>query len=522
MFYSSGVRRRDFLRASAQLGSAAFGAPAIIRAQNAVPKAEYGAMAGDVRATRAVLWSRADRASRMSVTWRTSPNGAANVVNGPYALSSNDYTGRVELADLPPGQQIFYEITFSDLSAKNSISQPVTGSFRTPNLAGDKDIVFVWSGDTCGQGWGINPAWGGMRLYETMRRAQPDFFLHSGDNIYADGPLEAELRLPDGTVWRNIVTDAKAKVAETLDDFRGNYKYNLMDENVRRFNAEVPQVWQWDDHEVSNNWSDSKDVSGDARYKEKSVPVLVANATKAFLEYAPFMASNEEVQRVYRKISYGPKLDVFVLDMRSYRGPNSYNQQATESADTAFLGPVQLEWLKAGLKSSTATWKVIAADMPIGLQVPDGADAQRRTKYEAIANSDGVPLGRELETARLLKYIRDNNIQNIVWLTADVHYTAAHFYSPDNAQFKEFLPFWEFVAGPAHAGTFGPNGLDNTFGPVVMYQKVPPAGQSNLAPSAGYQFFGEVRIGASASEMIVTLRDLTGAALFQKTLQPAR
>jgi hypothetical protein len=47
------------------------------------------------------------------------------------------------------------------------------------------------------------------------------FFLHSGDVIYADGPLLPEVKLTDGTVWRNIVTESKSKVAETLDDFRG-------------------------------------------------------------------------------------------------------------------------------------------------------------------------------------------------------------------------------------------------------------------------------------------------------------
>jgi alkaline phosphatase D len=43
----------------------------------------------------------------------------------------------------------------------------------------------------------------------------------------------------------------------------------------------VPQIWQWDDHEVTNNWSGSKDLSADARYTEKRVPLLIARATRA-------------------------------------------------------------------------------------------------------------------------------------------------------------------------------------------------------------------------------------------------
>ncbi len=121
-----------------------------------------------------------------------------------------------------------------------------------------------------------------------------------------------------------------SKVAETLDEFRGRYRYNLLDENVRRFNAEVPQIWQWDDHEITNNWSDSKDLSADPRYAEKNVPLLVGRGTRAFLEYAairPFRV--RESERVYRRFSYGPLLELFVLDMRSYRGPNTANLQPT-------------------------------------------------------------------------------------------------------------------------------------------------------------------------------------------------
>ena len=116
--------------------------------------------------------------------------------------------------------------------------------------AANNDVSFVWSGDTVGQGYGINPEVGGMTIYEAMRKLEPDFFVHSGDTIYADGPLAAEKKLPDGKVWKNIVTEAKSKVAETLEEYRGVHRYNLLDDNLRRFNAEVPMLAQWDDHEV--------------------------------------------------------------------------------------------------------------------------------------------------------------------------------------------------------------------------------------------------------------------------------
>jgi alkaline phosphatase D len=75
------------------------------------------------------------------------------------------------------------------------------------------------------------------------------------------------------------------------------------------------------------------------------------------------------------------------------------------------------------------------------------------------------------------------------------------------------------VSGPLNAGTFGPNELDNTFGPTVAYAKAPPEGQVNLPPSAGLQFFGQVDIDDD-QVMTVTLKDLEGTALFTQQLTP--
>jgi alkaline phosphatase D len=178
-----------------------------------------------------------------------------------------------------------------------------------------------------------------------------------------------------------------------------------------------------------------------------------------------------------------------------------------------------LDWLKHELKASQAQWKVIAADMPIGLGVPDGEVSPGVARWEAIANNDPGPAqGRELEIAELLGFLRAQKVHNHVWLTADVHYCAAHHYHPDRAAFQDFEPFWEFVAGPLNAGSFGPNPLDKTFGPEVVFEKAPPA--QNTSPFAGFQFFGEVQIDGQTAELTVILRDLDGVSVFEQKLQP--
>ncbi|WP_295474284.1 alkaline phosphatase D family protein [uncultured Pseudomonas sp.] len=493
-------------------------APAVIASPQARPKITDGVQSGDLQGDRAIVWSRCDRPARMVVEWDTrslfsQPRKAVS----PVVDARSDFTARVELSGLPADQAIFYRVFFEDAQS-GLASEPWFGHLRSmPQQR--RDIRFVWSGDTVGQGFGINPDIGGMRIYEAMRLRLPDFFIHSGDTIYADGPVPAQLTTEDGRIWRNLTTEAKSKVAETLDEYRGNYRYNLMDDNLRLFNAQVPQIWQWDDHEVTNNWSSSKQL--DDRYKVRDIQLLAARGRQAFLEYAPMrLQAADGGGRVYRKIPYGPMLDVFVLDMRSYRGGNDANLSDKPGPDTAFLGREQLDWLKRELKASQAQWKVIAADMPIGLGVPDGEVSPGVPRWEAIANgNDGPALGREMEIAELLAFLRAEQVRDYLWLTADVHYCAAHHYQPERAHFQDFEPFWEFVAGPLNAGSFGPNKLDMTFGPELVFQKAPPA--QNTSPFAGFQFFGEVNIEGQSGELTVTLRDLDGVAVYERKLQPS-
>jgi alkaline phosphatase D len=515
---SSHLSRRRFLSSAAATGAGALGTiamPYLSRGSDR-PQVTHGVQSGDVGTDGGVVWARADRPSQMLVEVATTESFRnARALPPIAALPESDFTAKMLLENLPPGQDIFYRVKFRDLSHTDITSEPVIGRFRTAP-ADRRDVSFVWGGDVAGQGWGINPDDGGMRTFATMRKHRPDFLIHSGDTIYADSVFSAEVKLPGGKVWKNVMIQEKTKVAETLDEFRAAHKYNFLDDNVRAFNAEVPIFVQWDDHEVTNNWSASKQLP--AAYTERNIALLAARAGRAFHEMYPMRESLNEPGRVYRTLNYGPHLDVFMLDERSYRGPNGPNLQTTYGPDSYFIGPDQLAWLKRALLDSRATWKVIASDMPLSLIVYD--DAANKKGSEAFAQGDGPPRGRELEIADLLRFMKTAGIANTVWLTADVHYTAAHYYNPDKAQFQEFEPFWEFVSGPLHAGTFGPGDLDNTFGPEVKFVKAPAPDQQNAPPSAGMQFFGHVQIEGVSGRMTVTLRDRADTALWSTTLDP--
>src|SRR2546430_7756568 len=439
------TRRQLLVRSASTVALAGFGSltsPYLSRAADR-PRIAGGLASGDVSAGSAVVWARADRNARMQVECSTVESFSTIIRSvSAEALPDRDFTSKVLLEGLPSGQDIFYRVRFEAEVGTSGETQ--VGHFRTAPT--DRSSVsFVWSGDTAGQGWGIDPARGGMRTYKTMLDNRPDFFIHSVDHIYADCPVPSELKLPDGGVWRNIVTEEKSVVAHSLEQFRGNYKYNLLDDNLRAFNAQVPMLAQWDDHEVTNDWSPVGTVD-DTGYAEDGNSRLVERARRAFHEFMPIRATPAQEGRVYRKIGYGPLLDVFLIDMRSYRD-STWNKR-DDRRDCFILGAAQLAWLKRELLASDATWKVIAADLPIGLISAD-----------AIALGDGPPERRECEIADLLSFMKRAGVRNTVWLTADMHYTAAHHYDPSRAVFQEFDAFWEFVSGPLHAGTWAPGEL---------------------------------------------------------------
>lgn len=492
-------------------------APAVITRDEARPQLPSGLQLGDPLSNQMLLWSRTDRPARLHLEWDTSERFTnPRRVVGPTAQEHADHTVHAELLGLPAGETILCRARFEDLRSPGRFSEPLTARFKTPPTT-KRDLRFLWGGDTVGQGWGIDLSRGGMRVYEAMRRQTPDFFIHSGDLIYADGPVPAEQKWTDGTLWRSLTTEAKSKVAETLDEFRGNYRYNLMDENLRRFNAEVPQLIQWDDHETRNNWYPSQ-ILEDPRYKETSVNLLSARAKQAVFDYTPLRRNPLDPDRVFRSYSYGKGVEVFLLDERSYRGANSPNRQTTDGPESAFLGAAQLEWLMGKLKASKAVWKILASDMPLSLVVGDGPQ-----NFEAFANGEnGVPSGRERELARLLKFLKDNRIHNTVWVTADVHYAAAHHYDPKRAQLTDFLPFWEFVAGPLHAGGFGPGKLDATFGPEQVFATVKPGAPSNRPPLPEYCWFGQVDFDSKTDALTVGILDGNGKTLYSVVLPPTR
>ncbi len=299
---------------------------------------------------------------------------------------------------------------------------------------------------------------GGYVVFETMESLNPQFALFQGDMIYADNNIPAIKAIPDaigGGNWTN--NPSKDFIAVTLDEFRANWKYNFGDDKMQSFLSKTPVFVQWDDHEVTNNWWPGEVMAG--KYEAgTAADSLYVNSLQSFYEFNPIM----EDSSIYRKQRFGKNVEIFFPDYRSFRDPNPDNSNPDGSA---MMGKEQLEWLKQGLLESTATWKIISSHDPIG--VVTGGDGDR----DSFGQMDPAILGREFEVKELLAFINDNDIHNVVSLTSDVHFTAHVNMDPSRAEggFKDFKPLNEFVIGPTHSGSFGPNYMDTSFGAHYVY-----------------------------------------------------
>lgn len=136
----------------------------------------------------------------------------------------------------------------------------------------------------------------------------------------------------------------------------------------------------------------------------------------------------------------------------------------------------------------------------------------------------GAPeaFGRELELVDLFGFIKENDIKNVHSITSDVHFNAVVEYSPERATgFTDFNGFLEFVIGPIHAGAFGPNSLDTSFGAEYIYSDGPTNDNPSWAnlPPPYYSTFGQATVSEDGV-LTISLINSAGETLWSQVFEP--
>ncbi|TKB91373.1 MAG: hypothetical protein E8D40_10595 [Nitrospira sp.] len=300
----------------------------------------------------------------------------------------------------------------------------------------------------------------------------PDEKLFLGDTIYSDDICPSP---PN-----ELGADFKAT---TLQTYRARHRYQRGAEALRQFLETTPVYVVWDDHEVRNNF---------AGPFEEQMPA----GRQALREYWPIASPVDDPHRLYRRVRYGADLELFILDTRQYRSRNA----DPDGPAKTMLGAAQLAWLLDGLRTSTATWKVIVTSVP--LSIPKGGDATVPGNDGWAGGPDGT--GFERERRVIVATILSDKLKNVVFLAGDVHLAQVTAYDPDR---DGVIDFHEYVTGPLSARHGKLTATDDGLHPTQLYYE------------SGFDNFGLVRV--TKDKFAVAVVDEVGNTRFSHAV-PAR
>lgn len=469
-----------------------------------------GIASGDVTDHSAVIWSRANKEAQIRIQYDTSPFFSHPKTAGVIATNkTTDFTGHVKIDRLKPNTAYYYKVWFSSIKNPTISSNSIMGTFRTaPDHSTSKPVRFIVGGDLAGQRY-CRRIDLGYPIFSVMKSLSPDFFIFNGDQIYGDNDCSA--KGPDNvTGWHNIPgsfpgsTDSDVNWANTSllqDVYNKHWEYNRADPHLQSFLQNTSMYSQADDHEVANNYGNWSYYNQANKDRPGSFHNVVKAAINAFFNYSPIDRNQTNPYRIYRSFQWGKDMDLFILDAHSYRSRNDLPD--TYSNKTLF-GKEQLHWLEASLLNSNATWKVISDDDPVtipdcekeGAHVPQGCDnwsTNGKNNWSFSKERDGF-----------LKFLVDNNIKNVVFVTTDVHYPAtvliegAPLHGSNSSGVRHnSLTFYEFVSGPLSAIPTIPHPADPTINATYLYKeaKIFNFGYYNLQRESDgkVHFLAEVR-----------------------------
>lgn len=462
----------------------------------------HGVAAGDVSSDSAVIWSRADRESIMHVLVHGKDNQHAAHYQRKVS-AQDDFTGKLQLTGLQADSEYTYSVWFAAAGQPGERKNAVRGHFHTaPKPDQAKAVSFAWGGDLAGQNT-CRDAQEGFPIFKAINAMQADFFIGLGDMIYADGTCGAT------GMYGNAQLAGDFLPAADMPNYWAHWKYNRGDEGYRQLLASMPYYAIWDDHEVANDFGPLHDTRDTAPYTAGEH--LLPKGLAAFIDYNPVAQNDLTPKRLYRSVKWGKNMEMFILDTRQYRDAN-FEADNAEHPKT-MLGREQLVWLKDALSQSRATWKVIVSSVP--MSIPTGSSGPRGRDGWANYEQDG---GFEYELTDILRYMQQNAMHNVVFLTTDVHFAEVFRYVPfaDAPDFQVY----EFVAGPINAGVFPNRAFDNSLNAerLFFFGADSNSDVKTWEQAKSWFNYGAIRIDEEGS-LSASINNIAGEPVYEINLQ---
>jgi alkaline phosphatase D len=217
-----------------------------------------------------------------------------------------------------------------------------------------------------GGGAGFTPKY--EKMWNTITSRHLTAFLFLGDNVYIDNPT------------RQAVQQYCYYRRQSRPEYRG-------------FIASTPIYAVWDDHDFTTN------DAGGGPFIDKPAWKIPVWRTFTYNWNNPYYAGGREQPGCWFDFSIGD-VDFFMLDSRYYR-------DNPKSESPSMLGKAQKEWLLRKLKSSDATFKVLASPVPWS----EGAKPGSRDPWQ----------GYMREREQIFSFLEANKIDGVILIAADRH-----------------------------------------------------------------------------------------------------
>jgi phosphodiesterase/alkaline phosphatase D-like protein len=382
-----------------------------------VPVAQFpsGVLSGDPTSDGVVLWTRIDpvtAGSGVDVAWEvaTDPGfgpGTVLASGTETTAAASDHTVRVEVDGLGPSAVAWYRFTVAGTTS------PVGRTKTMPDGPVERVRLAWFSCERYVHGFYTAHADLAERALDPA--TDVDLVVSLGDYVYEAGPADGV------TVPGRDDPDAEQL---TLEDFRRQYHRYRSDVDLQAMHAAYPFVGVFDNHDGPSSPSDA------------SGPGSIA----AFFEQMPVRRFAGDPQRQHRSVRLGDLAELFVLDERQFRDPTpseaSGNALGTSTLDQpemvepgrTMLGAEQLAWLRDGLASSTAAWKVVGSQLMFGPlrsqrfadDIAAAGDGPQRNagRYVNTTQWDGY----QAERRAIIDHVHAEGIADVVALAGDTHF----------------------------------------------------------------------------------------------------
>ncbi|MFT3922909.1 MAG: alkaline phosphatase D family protein [Myxococcales bacterium] len=375
----------------------------------------HGVASADPLSDRVLLWTRVSMEGEdaVEVSWViTSDPELTQVVNKGTAMTDalTDYTVKVDADKLQPGTTYYYAFGVAD-------GRSVTGRTRTLPAAGIDHLRIVFT--SC-----ANFNNGYFNAYRAIANRQDiDVWVHLGDYIYEYADAKAE---PDNSYGDPSLTDrayVPTKECITLEDYRTRHAQYRTDKDLQEIHRQIPIISVWDDHETANNaWMGGAENHMPAT--EGDWPTRQEAGTQAYLEWVPTRSmKGTTIDKIYRSFEFGGLFDLIMLDTRQLARSQQVEVSSVPGQDPpewddpsrTILGDEQEQWFIAQLKDSRARntiWRLIGNQVIIS---PVHDPLMRAATFADFWE------GYRAERTRIFQQIVDDGIDNMVFMTGDIH-----------------------------------------------------------------------------------------------------